>query len=43
MALSNAPDLAPWLRIPITMTGMADVAAASGTGLGQTGRVPFNF
>ncbi|KAF8568673.1 hypothetical protein P879_09058, partial [Paragonimus westermani] len=38
MALSNAPDLASWLRIPITMTGMADVATVSGTGLGQTGR-----
>ncbi|KAF8570061.1 hypothetical protein P879_04307 [Paragonimus westermani] len=42
-ALSNAPDLAAWLRIPITMTGMADVAAASGTDLGKTGRVLFNF
>ncbi|CAL8100461.1 unnamed protein product [Calicophoron daubneyi] len=42
-ALSNAPDLACWLRVPTTMTSIAEVAAATGSGVGQIGRGMFNF
>ncbi|THD24664.1 Activating signal cointegrator 1 complex subunit [Fasciola hepatica] len=43
-ALSNAPDLASWLRVPTTMTSIAEIASASTSkAIGQVGRGLFNF
>ncbi|TGZ63845.1 hypothetical protein CRM22_006690 [Opisthorchis felineus] len=42
-ALSNAPDLAAWLRVPTTMTSIAEVAIGLNCGTALIGRGLFNF